>query len=151
MTYVTLFVYDNLVYVLSRFMPRGVRKAWAGVWSCGAVFPCLCWRLSVTSVCCCGCVDILCLRYGWQLQVYCRGEGIISESREVLWCLGFLPVSAGTILSWVGGEEWKISSSLYNFSDKLYPTWWWTQQHWSKNVVAVDKLHTPDNIEWYLG
>ena len=35
-------------------------------------------------------------------------------------------------------------SYLYNFFDKLYPTWWWPQQHWPKHVV--DKLYTPDNI-----
>ena len=35
-------------------------------------------------------------------------------------------------------------SYLYSFSDKLYPTWWWPQQHWPKHVV--DKLYTPDNI-----
>jgi len=32
----------------------------------------------------------------------------------------------------------------YSFSDELYPTWWWPQQHWPKHVV--DKLYTPDNI-----
>jgi len=58
-TRVILFVYDNVVYVPSRFMPREVRKAWAGVWSCGAVFSCLWWRLSVTPGCCCGCVDLI--------------------------------------------------------------------------------------------
>jgi len=73
-----LFVYDDVVYMPSQFMPCGVRKAWAGVWSCGGVFSCLWWGLSVTPVCFCGCVDILCLQYGWQLQVYCSGEGIIS-------------------------------------------------------------------------
>jgi len=56
---VTLFVSDNVVYVLSRFKPRGVRKAWAGVWLCGAVFSWLWWGLSVTPVCCCGCVDMI--------------------------------------------------------------------------------------------
>ena len=33
---------------------------------------------------------------------------------------------------------------LCSFSDKLYPTWWWPQQHWPKHVA--DKLYTPDNI-----
>ena len=33
---------------------------------------------------------------------------------------------------------------LYSCSDKLYPTWWWTQQHWPQHVV--DTLYTPDNI-----
>ena len=37
-TCVILFAYDNVVYVPSRFMPRVVRKAWAGVWFCGGVF-----------------------------------------------------------------------------------------------------------------
>ena len=69
-TCVILFVYDNVVYVPTRFMLRGLRQVWARVWSCGAVFSCLCWGLSVTPVCFCGCVDILsCLRCGWQLQV----------------------------------------------------------------------------------
>ena len=37
-------------------------------WSCGVVFCCLWWGLSVTPVCCCVCVDILsCLRFSWQL------------------------------------------------------------------------------------
>ena len=37
---------------------------------------------------------------------------------------------------------------LYSFSDKLYPTWWWPQQHWPKHV---DKLYTSDNIVvWWL-
>ena len=66
-----LFVYDNAVKVSSRFMPRGVRQAWACVGYCGAVFFCLWWGLRVTPVCCCGCADILtCLRYGWKLRVY---------------------------------------------------------------------------------
>ena len=42
-TCVILLVYDNVVYVPSRIMPRGVRKAWTGVWSCGGVFSCLWW------------------------------------------------------------------------------------------------------------
>ena len=54
LTCVILFVYDNAEYVPSRFMHRGVRKAWAGVWPCGGVFSCLWWGLSVTPVCCCG-------------------------------------------------------------------------------------------------
>ena len=29
-------------------------------------------------------------------------------------------------------------------TDKLFPTWWWSQQHWPKHVV--DKLYTLDNI-----
>jgi len=33
---------------------------------------------------------------------------------------------------------------LYSFSDKLYPTWWWSQQHWPKHVA--DKLYTAGNI-----
>ena len=39
-----------------------------------------------------------------------------------------------------------LQSFLYSFSDKkLYSTWRWPQQQWSKHVVDVDKLHTPDN------
>ena len=39
---------------------------------------------------------------------------------------------------------------LYSFSDKLYPTWWWPQQHWPKHVI--EKLYTPDNVavSWLL-
>jgi hypothetical protein len=37
-TCVILFVNDNVAYVPSQFMPHGVRKAWAAVWSCGGVF-----------------------------------------------------------------------------------------------------------------
>jgi hypothetical protein len=35
---------------------------------------------------------------------------------------------------------------------KLYPTWWWPQQHWPKHVVDVDRLYTPDNrvVLWML-
>jgi len=41
-------------------------------------------------------------------------------------------------------------SLVYSFSDKLYPTWRWPQQHWPKHVV--DKLYTPDNtvVLWLL-
>ena len=35
-------------------------------------------------------------------------------------------------------------SYLYIFSDKLYPTWWWPQQHRPKHVVG--KLYAADNI-----
>jgi len=82
---VILFRYDNEVCVPSRCMSGGVRQAWAGVWFCGAVLSCL---LSVTLACCCGSLDILsCLRYGWQLQVYCSGKRD-SLCREVLRFLG---------------------------------------------------------------
>ena len=51
-TCVILFVYENVVYVPSRFMPRGLRQAWTDVWSCGVGFSCLWWGLSVTPVWC---------------------------------------------------------------------------------------------------
>ena len=44
-TCVTLFVYDNVVSLASRFVPCRVRMAWVRVWSCGAVFSCLQWGL----------------------------------------------------------------------------------------------------------
>jgi len=58
-TSVIRFVYDNVVYVPSRFMPHGVWYAWVGFWSCGAVFPCLWWGLSVTPVCCLILIELL--------------------------------------------------------------------------------------------
>jgi len=40
-----------------------------------------------------------------------------------------------------------VISYPYSFSDEiLYPTWRWPQRQWTKHVVDVDKLRTPDNI-----
>ena len=40
------------------------------------------------------------------------------------------------ILFVYNNKKWKLI--------KLYPIWWWPQEHWPKHVI--DKLYTPDNI-----
>ena len=70
-------------------MTRGARKAWAGVWSSGGVFSCLWWGLNVTSVCCCGCVDDLYLRYA---------VDTVALEQAFLYVLRLSPVSCCSII-----------------------------------------------------
>ena len=46
------------------------------------------------------------------------------------------------ILFVYNNKKWKLI--------KLYPIWWWPQEHWPKHVI--DKLYTPANIvvSWML-
>jgi len=53
-------------------------------------------------------------------------------------------------LTYINTNNCSVISYLYSFSDKMYPTWWWPQQHWPKHVV--DNSYTPDNmvVLWLL-